>query len=56
MKIIEHIQRNGRITTGEIADMFGITRQAALKEFSKLVKLEIIRLEGRGKGAYYVLE
>lgn len=53
MKIIEHIQTNGKITTGEIASMFNITRQAALKELSKLLKLEIIKLEGQGKGSYY---
>ncbi len=41
MKIIEHLQRNGRITTGDMAKMFGVTRQAALKELSKLVELEV---------------
>ena len=55
IKIIENIQRNGRIATGEMTKMFDITRQAALKELSKLVKLEIIKLEGMGRGAYYVL-
>ncbi len=38
------------------AKMFKITRQAALKELSKLVKLEIIKLEGKGREAYYVLD
>ena len=55
MKIIEHLQRNGRITTGDMAKMFGVTRQAALKELSKLVELEVIKLEGKGRGAHYVL-
>ena len=55
MKIIEHIQRNERITTGDVAKMFDITRQAALKEISKLVELEVIKLEGRGRGAYYAI-
>jgi len=35
--------------------MFKITRQAALKELSKLVKLEVIALKGKGRGAHYVL-
>lgn len=56
MKIIENIQKNGKITAGEAAKMFKISRQAALKELSKLVKLEIIRLEGKGRGANYVIE
>ena len=55
MKIIEHLQRNGRITTGDMAKMFGVTRQAALKELSKLVELEVIKLEGKGRGAHYIL-
>jgi len=55
MKIIEHLQRNGRITTGDMAKMFGVTRQAALKELSKLVEMEVIKPEGKGRGAHYVL-
>lgn len=55
MKIIEFIQRNGKITAGDVADMFKITRQAALKELSKLVELEVITLRGKGRGAHYVL-
>ncbi len=55
MKIIENLQKNGKITTGEVAKMFGVTRQAALKELSKLVEPEIIKLEGKGRGAYYVM-
>jgi Fic family protein len=56
MKIVEHIQRNGRITTGESAKMFDITRQAALKELSRLALLEVIKPEGKGRGAYYVID
>lgn len=55
MKIIEHIQRNGRITTGESAKMFNISRQAALNELSMLVELEVIKPEGKGRGAYYAI-
>ncbi len=55
MKLIEYLQQNGKITAGGAAKMFKITRQAALKELTKLVKLEIIKLEGKGRGAYYVL-
>ena len=51
MKIIEHIQRNGQITTGESAKMFNISRQVALKELSRLVELEAIKPEGSGRGA-----
>jgi Fic family protein len=55
MRIIEHIQRNGRITSTDVAKMFAITRQAALKELYKLIDLEVIKLVGQGRGAYYIL-
>jgi len=56
MKIIETLQKNGKITAGEVAKMFGVSRQAALKELSKLVEPEIIKLEGKGRGARYVMD
>ena len=55
MKIIQFIQVNERITVGNVAKMFNITRQSALKELFKFVKLEVIKLEGKGRGAHYVL-
>ncbi|MEA1906126.1 MAG: nucleotidyltransferase domain-containing protein [Euryarchaeota archaeon] len=55
MKIIEHIQRNGRITTGESTRMFNILRQAALKELSMLALLEVIKPECSGRGACYAV-
>jgi hypothetical protein len=35
--------------------MFKISRQAALKEIGKLVKLEIVALKGKKRGAQYIL-
>ncbi len=55
MKIIEILQKNGKITAGDAAKVFKITRQAALKELNKFVKLDVIKLEGKGRGANYVL-
>jgi len=55
MDIIEYIQRYGQISSGDVAKMFTLTRQAALKELSKLVELEVITLEGKGRGAHYVI-
>jgi len=55
IRILEFIQKNGKVTAGDVADMFKITRQAALKELSKLVELEVIELKGRGRGAHYIL-
>lgn len=54
MTIIEHIQRNGRITSGEIQKMFDMSRQAAHKEIKKLVELDVIEQKGTGRATYYI--
>ncbi|MBW2039870.1 MAG: Fic family protein [Deltaproteobacteria bacterium] len=55
MQMVEFINQNGRIAIGDISKMFKITRQAALKEVSKLVDLEVVKLSGKGRGAHYIL-
>jgi predicted HTH transcriptional regulator len=55
IKIVEKLIDGNRITAGEVAEMFGISRQAALKEINKLVELDIVQLKGKGRGAHYVL-
>ena len=55
MKIVEYIINNDKISSGQVAKMFNITRQAALKEIKKLVELEVVRLIGFRKDAHYVL-
>ena len=55
MKIVERIIRDKKITIGEVAKEFEVSRQAALKEMDKLVGLKVIRLKGKGRGAYYEL-
>ncbi|MFQ5835979.1 MAG: Fic family protein [bacterium] len=55
MRIVEVINQNGKITASDIAKMFKISRQAALKEIGKLVKLEVVALQGEKRGAHYIL-
>jgi Fic family protein len=55
MKIVEKIIQNGKITIGDISKDSGITRQAALKEMNKLVNLKVVKLKGKGRGAFYIL-
>ncbi len=55
MQIVEYINQNSKIAIGDISKMFEITRQAALKEVSKLVDLDVVKLRGKGRGAHYVL-
>ncbi len=55
-KIIEHIISGGQITSGEIQEMFKISRQAAHKEITKLVELNLIEQKGSGRAIYYVIK
>lgn len=55
MKIIEFIQAKGKINSGDVANMFNISRQAALKELMKLVNIKILKPVRKGRGAYYIL-
>ena len=56
MKILEYIQRNGRMTSGEIQKMFKISRQAAHKEIKKLISIDVIEAKGSGKAIYYIIK
>jgi predicted HTH transcriptional regulator len=55
MRIVERIIQNGQVAMGDVSKEFGITRQAALKEMNKLISLKVVRLKGKGRGAYYVM-
>lgn len=55
MKIVEWIVAHDKITTGDVSRAFGISRQAALKEITKLVDLKVVKLKGEKRGAHYVL-
>jgi len=53
IKILERIKEKGKVTNKDLRDMFGITRQAILKEISKLIEVKLIELVGKGRSAYY---
>lgn len=53
IKILERIRQKGSISNKELRAMFKISRQAILKEISKLVYARIVELVGKGRGAYY---
>jgi len=55
MRIVERIIESGSISNREVREMFGISDRAALKEITKLVGLEVVRAEGKGRSSTYVL-
>lgn len=55
MRIVEHINTNGKITNREVRKMFKISNRASLDEINKLMELQILKSEGKGRSLYYVL-
>jgi DNA-binding MarR family transcriptional regulator len=55
MRIVESINKTGKISISDMAGMFKISRQAALKEIDKMVEMEIVKREGQARASYYVM-
>jgi Fic family protein len=53
IKILEKIREKDKVTNKDLQAMFKISRQAILKEMSKLIEMKLIELVGKGRGAYY---
>jgi len=53
IKILERIREKGKITNSDLRLMFKVSRQAILKEVAKLIDAKLIKLLGKGRGAYY---
>lgn len=53
VKILEEMKQKGKITNKDLRAKFKVSRQAILKEISKLLDAKIIELVGKGRGAYY---
>ncbi len=53
IKILERIKEKNKVTNKDLREMFGISRQAMLKEISKLIDAKLIELVGKGRSAYY---
>jgi Fic family protein len=53
LKILEIIKEKGKVSNRDLRKVFKISRQAMLKEISKLIDVKVIKLVGKGRGAYY---
>jgi len=56
MRIIEFINQNGKITNKDVREMFRLSDEGALQEIKKLIYLEIIKSEGKGRALHYILK
>ena len=55
MQIVEYINTHGKATSRDFQALFGISAQAVHKELSKLVKMKIIKPQGKGRTLFYIL-
>ena len=55
MRIIEFINQNGKIANKDVRDIFKISDRAALKEIIKMVRLAVIKAEGKGRSLRYIM-
>ncbi|MFA5031432.1 MAG: Fic family protein [bacterium] len=55
MQIVEHINLTGKITNKDVREMFKLSDEGALKEIKKLIKLEVIKSQNKGRALYYTL-
>jgi len=53
VKILERVKEKGKITNKELQVILGVSRQAVLKEISKLIDAGLMELVGKGRNAYY---
>ena len=56
MRIIEFINQNGKISNRDVREMFKLSDEGALKEIKKLIDLEIVKSEGKGRALHYILK
>lgn len=53
--IISRLEKDGKITSGEVQKMFNVSRDTANRYLKKLLSLKLIEKHGEGKSTYYVL-
>lgn len=55
MRIIEFINQNGKITNRDVREMFKLSNRAALDEINKLLELQALKSQGKGRALHYIM-
>jgi Fic family protein len=55
MRIIEFINQNGKISNRDVREMFKLSNRAALDEINKLIELQLLKPEEKGRALHYIL-
>ena len=54
-KAMDHIRKKGRLTNKEYVEINNISRETAKRDLSDLVDKSVLKIEGKGRGLYYVI-
>jgi len=54
-KAMDHIRIKGRLTNKEYVELNNISRETAKRDLSDLVGKNVLKIEGKGRGLYYVI-
>ncbi|MBN1214238.1 MAG: Fic family protein [Candidatus Lokiarchaeota archaeon] len=55
MRIIEFINQNGKITNKDVREMFNLSNRAALDEINKLLELQVLKSQSKGRALHYIM-
>lgn len=55
MRIVEFLHERGRMSNQDLRSMLKVSRQAALKELTKLIHLGVVHPKDRGRNLHYIL-
>jgi Fic family protein len=55
MQIVEFLVSQGKITNREVREKFNLSNRAALDEINKLLRLKVLKAQGKGRSVYYEL-
>lgn len=54
-RIIEFINQNSKITNRDVREMFKLSNRAALDEINKLLELQVLKSQGKGRALHYIM-
>lgn len=55
VRIVERIVESGQISNRDVREMFDLSDEGARKEISKLLNMEVLKSEGKGRALHYIL-
>ena len=55
MRIIEFINQNGKVSNRDVREMFKLSNRAALDEINKLIELQALKSQDKGRVLHYIM-